>query len=133
MNDGMETRKRCEGERNKTAAERLSSTWYSTTPSRRTWSSMGFDDKVSSNIGLAGIIRLRVVEHNKAQQQGRIVRIPKEKIVTSCLSTRCDAEVDILSNIWCGRFRRQDAAEHTSITSLTTRGRRTHDMANLDD
>jgi hypothetical protein len=40
---------------------------------------MGFDDKVSSNIGLAGIIKLKVVEHNKTQQQGRIVRIPKEK------------------------------------------------------
>ena len=94
---------------------------------------MGFDDHVSSNIGLAGIIRLRVVEHNNAQQKGRIVRITKEKIGTSCLSARCDAEVDILSNIWCGGFRRQDAAEYISTTSLTTRGCRTHDVAGLDD
>ena len=94
---------------------------------------MGFDDHVSSNLVLAGIIRLRIVEHNNAQQKGRIVRIPKEKIVKSCLSTRCDVELDMLSNIRWGGFRRQGAAEYTSTTSLTTRGRRTHDAAGLDD
>ena len=94
---------------------------------------MGFDDHVSSNIVLAGIIRLRVVEHNNTQQKGRIVHLTREKTVMSCLSTRCDVEVDMLSNIRCDGVRRQGAAEHTSTTPLTTRVVEHTNATGLDD